>query len=70
MPAFLVRHVWDEWLRPGKLTDPGDLLDLLDLSSPAVAESVMSHPVSCRVNNARVPDAEKEGPALTAPVEL
>jgi len=26
--------------------------------------------VSCRFINARVPDAEKEDPALTAPVEL
>ena len=64
MPAFLTRDAWAEWLRPGKLTDPGGLLDLLDRSSLAVAQAITSHPVSRRVNTARVPDAEKEDPAL------
>lgn len=69
MPAFLTRDAWDEWLRPGKVADPEALLGLLDESSLTVAQAITSHPVSRRVNNARVPDAEKQDPALIAPVE-
>jgi len=70
MPAFLTRDAWDEWLRPGKVADPDTLLDLLDRSSLTVAGNIRSHPVSRRVNNARVPDEEKQDPALIAPVGL
>ncbi|MBG6059133.1 putative SOS response-associated peptidase YedK [Cryobacterium sp. MP_M3] len=70
MPAFLTRDAWDEWLRPGKVADPGALLDLLDRSSLTVAGNIRSHPVSRRVNNARVPDEEKRDPELIAPVGL
>ncbi len=70
MPTFLTREAWDEWLRPGKVADPESLLGLLDESSLSVARAITSHPVSRRVNNARVPDAEKQDPALIAPVEV
>jgi len=68
MPAFLERNVWDEWLRPGKLTDPNHLLDLLDRTSIAVAAHIESYPVSRRVNSVRVPDAERQDPALIRPL--
>ena len=70
MPAFLTREAWDEWLRPGKLADPEATLGLLEESSLAVAKAITSHPVSRRVNSARLPDAEKQDPALIAPVEV
>lgn len=77
MPAFLSRDLWDDWLSPASLTVDGDsaasksnrleLLDELDASSSAIAETMRTHEVDRRVNNSRT--ADPRDPGLIAPVD-
>lgn len=77
MPAFLSRDLWDDWLSPASLTVDGDsaasksnrleLLDELDGSSSAIAETMRTHEVDRRVNNSRT--ADPRDPGLIAPVD-
>jgi putative SOS response-associated peptidase YedK len=67
MPVFLTPDVYGTWLRPGKVTEPQPLLEMLDRASLAVAATTSAYPVSRRVNDARNLDA-KEDPTLIEPL--
>jgi putative SOS response-associated peptidase YedK len=66
MPVFLPPDVWDDWLRPDKITAPDEALGMLDRASTSVASSIRSHPVDRAVNNVRTVD--REDPRVIAPV--
>jgi putative SOS response-associated peptidase YedK len=63
MPVILAHETQRAWLR----SDAG-ILELKDLLAPFPAEAMTSFPVSSRVNNAQVDDAEMVEPAEPAPV--
>ena len=58
MPVFLSPASLDNWLNPEKIAKDraGDLLDLLDVESRAVAATLRTRPVSRAVNNVRTLD--------------
>jgi putative SOS response-associated peptidase YedK len=66
MPVFLTPDVWDQWLRPEKITDKQEVLTMLERSSVAVAKTMTAYPVSRTVNNVRT--LNREDPALVEPV--
>ena len=53
MPVFLTPDVWDEWLRPEKITATEESIGMLDRSSVAIASTIVGHPVDRKVNNVR-----------------
>jgi putative SOS response-associated peptidase YedK len=61
MPVFLMPEVWDSWLDPRKIeansAGQGEILELLDRSSTAVASTITSYAVDRRVNNSRTLDS-------------
>ena len=67
MPVFLTPASWNTWLSPDKLEKDqvGDLLNLLDVESRAVASTLRTRPVSRAVNNVRTLD--RHDPDLIAP---
>lgn len=67
MPVFLTPSAWDTWLYPEKVAkdEAGELLDLLDADSRAVASTLLTRPVSRTVNNVRTLD--RHDPGLIAP---
>ncbi|WP_198416899.1 SOS response-associated peptidase [Cryobacterium sp. TMT2-23] len=58
MPVFLTPDVWDQWLRPEKISDKEQALSMLDRSSVAIAKTVTAYPVARVVNNLRTLDSE------------
>lgn len=58
MPVFLTPDVWDQWLRPEKISNKEKILPMLDRSPFDVATIVTAHPVARTVNNARTLDSE------------
>jgi putative SOS response-associated peptidase YedK len=59
MPVFLDPGVFDRWLSPAKLEEPGEfdeLLKLLEQVSDEVAETITTYEVDRRVNNSRTVD--------------
>ncbi|MFL0579544.1 SOS response-associated peptidase [Dietzia sp. 179-F 9C3 NHS] len=69
MPVFLTPAAWDTWLNPEKIAKDhaGDLLDLLDGESRAVASTLQTRPVSRAVNNVRT--LNRHDPGLIEPAE-
>jgi len=65
MPVFVTPDVWEQWLRPEKITDKEEVLSMLDRSSVAVAKTVTAFPVSRTVNNVRT--LNREDPTLIEP---
>jgi len=63
MPVFVTPASWDTWLAPEKLEKDqvGDVLDLLDVESRAVASTLRTRPVSRAVNNVRTLDRRDAG---------
>lgn len=63
MPVFLTPASWNTWLAPEKLEKDqfGDVLDLLDVESRAVAPTLRTRPVSRAVNNVRTLDRRDAG---------
>ena len=41
MPVFLTPDVWEQWLRPAKISDTEEALSMLDRSCVAVAKSLV-----------------------------
>ena len=68
MPVFLTPDVWDQWLRPEKISDKEEALSMLDRSSVAVAKTTTAYPVSRVVNNVRTLDSEDR--RLIEPIAL
>jgi putative SOS response-associated peptidase YedK len=66
MPAFLLPDLWDEWLRPDKLTDTEAMVAELTTSSAAVAATIETYPVSRQVNS--VQKADPMDATLIAPI--
>ena len=66
MPVFLAADVWDQWLRPEKVSYAEEALSMLDRSSVAIARTVTAYRVSRMVNNVRT--LESEDPELIRPV--
>ncbi|WP_104129594.1 SOS response-associated peptidase [Cryobacterium sp. N21] len=58
MPVFLTSDVWDQWLRPEKISDKELPLSMLDRSSVSVAKTVTAYPVARTVNTVRTLDSE------------
>ena len=58
MPVFLTPDVWDQWLRPEKITDKEEVLTMLDRSSIVIAKTVTAYPVARTVNNVHTLDSE------------
>ncbi|WP_158866135.1 SOS response-associated peptidase [Leifsonia sp. AG29] len=58
MPVFLERSVWERYLDPAKLDDPGKegMVRFLAAESDKVAASITSYEVDRRVNNSRTID--------------
>ena len=65
MPVFLTPDVWEQWLRPEKITDKEEDLSMLDRSSIAIAKTVTAYPVARRVNYVRT--LNREDPGLIEP---
>ena len=63
MPVFVTPASWNTWLAPEKLEKDqvGDMLDLLDVKSRAVASTLRARPVSRAVNNVRTLDRRDAG---------
>lgn len=63
MPVFVTPASWNTWLAPEKLEKDqvGDVLDLLDVESRAVASTLRTRPVSRAVNNVRTLDRRDAG---------
>ncbi|PWH05346.1 SOS response-associated peptidase [Brachybacterium endophyticum] len=70
MPAYLPDEQLGEWLAPGKLgpDEKADLHQGLGEVSEQIARTLVTHPVSREVNNARKVD--RTDPSLIEPVEL
>lgn len=58
MPVFLDRDVWDEFLQPGKLDEPGKehMLALLTAESDRMATAIATYEVDRKVNYTRSVD--------------
>ncbi|QDZ13730.1 SOS response-associated peptidase [Humibacter ginsenosidimutans] len=58
MPVFLQRDVWEEFLTPDKLDEPGkqNLVNLLSAESDRMAATITGYEVDPRVNNSRAVD--------------
>lgn len=58
MPVFLQRDVWEEFLTPDKLDEPGkqNLVNLLSTESDRMAATITGYEVDPRVNNSRAVD--------------
>lgn len=77
MPAFITDDLRDDWLNPTSLTIQNDsaaskrnrleLLDELDASSSAIAETMRTHLIDPRMNNARTVD--RHDPTLLEPID-
>lgn len=77
MPAFITDELRDDWLKPTSLTIQNDsaaskrnrleLLDELDASSSAIAETMRTHLIDPRMNNARTVD--RHDPTLLEPID-
>lgn len=67
MPVFLTPDVWDEWLTPDKINDPGPVLSMLDHSSQAIASGLSTYTVDRRVNS--VAKIDPHDASLIEPVE-
>ena len=77
MPAFISDDLRDDWLNPTSLTIQNDsaaskrnrleLLDELDASSSAIAETMRTHLIDPRMNNARTVD--RHDPTLLEPID-
>ena len=68
MPVFLTPDVWEQWLRPEKISDKEEAFSMLEHSSVAVAKTVTAYPVARVVNNVRTLD--REDPRLIEPVSF
>lgn len=68
MPVFLTPDSWSTWLNPAKVDkeQAGQLLDLLDTESRAVAATLRTRPISRAINNVRTLD--RTDAALLDPV--
>jgi putative SOS response-associated peptidase YedK len=68
MPVFLGRDIWDEFLTPDKLDDPGkqNMVDLLSMESDRMASTITGYEVDPKVNNSRTVDPDD--PSLIEPL--